>query len=333
VTLGLILSLTIWLIQPYLMALMTGAFMALLAQPAYRLLRRYMSPKFAAGVATLGLILLVVLPLGLFTLLVVRQAIMISGSISQLHLSSMDQVLDRLSQWWPLSLVVESPEDLKQMITQLLNQWGGAATKLMVELAKGIPDNLMQMALAALACFFIVMDGGRLVSWIGSLIPLAPKIREKLAASFKNTAISVVWASMAAAGAQALLMGIAYLVTGVPAAALAAAATFIFAWIPLLGSVPVWISGLIYLYAQGNITALVILIVFGAITGVLDNVVRPWVLRGRGEMHPLVSLVAIFGGLKMFGIMGVFFGPIMVASLLTLLQVWPTVAKEEGIAL
>ena len=148
-TLGLILSLTIWLIQPYLMALMTGAFMALLAQPAYRLLRRSMSPKFAAGVATLGLILLVVLPLGLFTLLVVRQAVMISGSLSQLHLSSMDQVLDRLSHWWPLSLVVESPEDLKQMITQLLNQWGGAATKLMVELAKGIPDNLMQMALAA----------------------------------------------------------------------------------------------------------------------------------------------------------------------------------------
>jgi predicted PurR-regulated permease PerM len=229
--------------------------------------------------------------------------------------------------------VVESPDDLKQMITEQLNQWGGAATKLMVELAKGIPDNLMQMALAALACFFIVMDGGRLVSWIGSLIPLAPQIREKLANSFKNTAISVVWASMAAAAAQALLMGIAYLVTGVPAAALAAAATFIFAWIPLLGCVPVWISGLIYLYAQGNITALVILIVFGAITGVLDNVVRPWVLRGRGEMHPLVSLVAIFGGLKMFGIMGVFFGPIMVASLLTLLQVWPTVATEEGIAL
>jgi predicted PurR-regulated permease PerM len=70
---------------------------------------------------------------------------------------------------------------------------------------------------------------------------------------------------------------------------------------------------------------------FGVVTGLDDNFVRPIVLKGRGEMHPLVSLVAIFGGLQMFGFFGVFFGPIVAAVVITLLQVWPIVGRRWGL--
>jgi predicted PurR-regulated permease PerM len=75
------------------------------------------------------------------------------------------------------------------------------------------------------------------------------------------------------------------------------------------------------------------MIVIGILTSLVDNFVRPIVLRGRGEMHPLVSLVAIFGGIQMFGLFGVFFGPILAAIVITLMTVWPMVGRRGGLPL
>ncbi|MEO5968533.1 MAG: AI-2E family transporter, partial [Bdellovibrionia bacterium] len=107
--------------------------------------------------------------------------------------------------------------------------------------------------------------------------------------------------------------------------------TFIFAWIPIVGSSPVWLVGALYLYLKGSIAKTILMIVFGLITGVVDNIVRPMVLKGRGEMHPFVSLVAIIGGVGTFGIMGVFIGPILMAVLISLLQIWPAVGSRFGL--
>jgi predicted PurR-regulated permease PerM len=73
------------------------------------------------------------------------------------------------------------------------------------------------------------------------------------------------------------------------------------------------------------------MIVIGLLVGVSDNIVRSFVLQGRDEMHPLVSLVAMFGGIAMFGIVGVFIGPILAAIVIAVLDTWPSVAAQYGI--
>jgi predicted PurR-regulated permease PerM len=99
----------------------------------------------------------------------------------------------------------------------------------------------------------------------------------------------------------------------------------------MIGSAPVWLAGALYLYLKGSVVKCVMMVGFGLITGVVDNFVRPLVLKGRGGMHPLVSLIAIFGGIQIFGIAGVFLGPIVVAVTIALLQTWPTVAQRFGL--
>jgi len=124
---------------------------------------------------------------------------------------------------------------------------------------------------------------------------------------------------------------LSYLILGVPAAFLAAGATFLFAWIPLVGCSPVWLGGAIYLYSQAAILQAILMVVVGLMAGLVDNFVRPLVLQGRSKMHPLVSLVAIFGGIEMFGILGIFLGPILAAVLIALLQLWPEVGQRFGL--
>jgi predicted PurR-regulated permease PerM len=126
-------------------------------------------------------------------------------------------------------------------------------------------------------------------------------------------------------------MLLSYLTLGVPAAFLAAGATFLFAWIPLVGCSPVWLAGAIYLYAQDALLKAILMVVCGLMAGLVDNFVRPMILQGRSKMHPLVSLVAVFGGIEMFGIMGILLGPILAAVLMALLQIWPEVGQRFGL--
>jgi predicted PurR-regulated permease PerM len=200
-----------------------------------------------------------------------------------------------------------------------------------VGLAAHLPNILLQLALASIACFFLLVDGPRLRGWLTDKIPLAADVRGQVVQSFQATAISVIWATLAAAAAQSGVMLLSYLILGVPAAFLAAGATFLFAWIPLVGSSPVWLAGAIYLYTQEALLHAICMVVVGLLTGLVDHIVRSLILQGRSKMHPLVSLVAIFGGIKMFGILGIFLGPILAAVLLALLQLWPAVGQRFGL--
>jgi predicted PurR-regulated permease PerM len=227
--------------------------------------------------------------------------------------------------------LIGSPQSFEAQIRRWIQSAGGEVTAAVLGVAAYVPNLILQLALTSLACFFFLVDGNRFVQWTGDKIPMDPDVRIKVVESFKNTAISVIWATLAAATAQSACMLVSYLVLGVPAAFLAAGATFIFAWIPLVGSTPVWAAAVLYLFFQGMTWKAILMVVFGVITGLVDNFVRPMVLKGRSKMHPLVSLVAIFGGISMFGIMGVFIGPILAAVLISLLQIWPDVGDRFGL--
>jgi predicted PurR-regulated permease PerM len=194
-----------------------------------------------------------------------------------------------------------------------------------------VPNLVLQGVLAALACFFLLVDGPRLRRWMTDKIPIAADVREQVGQVFQETAISVIWATLAAAAAQSGVMLLTYLLLGVPAAFVAAGAAFLCAWIPLVGSSPVWLVGALYLFAQHALVKALLMVGCGLLAGILDNVVRTLLLKGRSKLHPLVSLVVIFGGIEMFGLLGIFLGPILAAVLLALLQLWPAIGQRYGL--
>ena len=176
----------------------------------------------------------------------------------------------------------------------------------------------LPVALASLAGGFLLVDGHRLLGWITDKLPLAADVRGHVGRSCQATAISVIWATIAAAAAQSGVMLLRALMLGVPAAFLAAGATVLFAWIPLVGCAPVWRAGAIALYAQDAMLHAILMVACGLMAGLVDHVVRSMILQGRSTMHPLVSLVAVFGGMEMFGILGIVLGPILAAVLMAL---------------
>lgn len=319
------------MIEPYLLALIMGGILALLTSPLYkRLMHRGVGRRKAAALITFAAIFLVITPLLTFATLAIKQGIAIAESMSGSESLSLEKITSYVTRWVPVGHLLESI-DLDQYAQSSLRSIGTNASQFILNMAKGIPEGSLQIVLICLACYFMLVDGPTFLRWAYARVPLSSDVRLKVAESFKETAISVIWASMAASFAQALCMLLAYSALGVPAAFLAGGLTFIFAFVPFAGSAPVWLAGALYLFVQGSYIKLVIMLVLGVFTSTIDNFVRPWILRGRSEMHPLVALVAIFGGIQMFGLYGVFLGPILAAVVVTLLQLWPMIGRRYGL--
>jgi predicted PurR-regulated permease PerM len=329
----LLLLLETWrMVAPYLLAVVIGGILALLGKGPYRLLRRRgLRPKLASITVTLAILFLVVGPLLFFAVTAIKQAIAFGQSVSQGQGFSLDSIISRVDRWPFVHSILGSPGAIDRQLRSAIQSLGRGATGAVLAVAAAIPNLGLQIALAMISCFFLLIDGNQFLAWISDKLPLDRDVRSRLFASFQNTAISTIWATLAAAGVQAAILMAGYFVLGVPAVFLAGGATFIFAWIPVLGSTPVWVAGAVYLYLSHELFKAIVMVGIGLLAGVVDNFVRPLVLKGRGEMHPLVSLVAIFGGIQMFGIFGVFVGPIIVAVLISLLQIWPVVGRRFGV--
>lgn len=320
------------MVAPYMLSILMGAIIAVLFYPLYgKLLRKKFRPFWASFTITLAITLIVLIPLTIFTLAATNQANSIAQKIYEKSQNlSVDGLVDKLSEMKFVKPFIEDNEQLKAQLIEKSQQGAGGLSKVILRILGNLPDKMLLIVLSLISCFFFLIDGKRFLTFLSGIVPLDADVKNSVFLSFKNTSVSVIWATIAAAAAQGTIMFISFLILGVPGSFLAGGATFIFAWIPVVGSVPVWAAGAIYLYTQDRTGAMIAMILLGLFTGLIDNYIRPLILKGRDELHPLVGLVAIFGGISMFGILGVFVGPVLAALLISLLKIWPTVGKRSG---
>jgi predicted PurR-regulated permease PerM len=243
---------------------------------------------------------------------------------------SLNSILQQISSSAIVKRFVGDSSQVQQQLNTSVRNIGTEGSRILLGIVGALPNVVLQSVLAMISCFFFMVDGKKFLNWLNEKLPLDGDVRKKFYTSFQDTAISTIWATIAAASAQSSIMLVSYLLLGIPGAFLAAGATFIFAWVPLVGSTPVWLLGTLYLFINDSILKTCLMLAAGGFTGVIDNFIRPLVLKGRGDMHPLIALVAIFGGIQMFGLLGVFFGPILMSVLLSLVDVWPLVARRAA---
>jgi predicted PurR-regulated permease PerM len=189
---------------------------------------------------------------------------------------------------------------------------------------------MLQLTMGVLSCYFWLVDGRRFLVWLRLIIPVTDHVRDEVTAAFRDATRSTVVASLAAALAQSAVVILASVTIGIPSAALAAGTTFAFAWIPVLGSFPVFAVAAIWAIVHSAWAKLTFIVIAGFVTAIIDNLVRPLVLKGGSDMHPLISLLAILGGIEFFGLLGVLLGPVIVAMFTACARVWPHLAEEAG---
>ena len=127
---------------------------------------------------------------------------------------------------------------------------------------------------------------------------------------------------VAVALAQGTLGAIGYAIAGLPSVVIWSVATALMSMIPLAGAASVWAIASIYLLAIGSWGKAIFMVAWGAgVISTADNIVRPLVLSGRVKLHTLLIFFSLLGGVKAFGIIGLFVGPIIVSVAMALLKI------------
>jgi predicted PurR-regulated permease PerM len=153
-------------------------------------------------------------------------------------------------------------------------------------------------------------------------VPFNNRNTDKLLSELKNIIQSTLIATLLIAILQGLLLGLTFYAVGIEGATLWGAVTAILSFLPVVGAPLVWIPATIIQLAMKNYFAGIAILVVGIIISNIDNVLRPYIQKKVGAIHPFVSLLGIFVGIYLFGIVGIVVGPLLISTFLLVLKMF-----------
>lgn len=211
---------------------------------------------------------------------------------------------------------------VKQASTDLLKSLSGIAGRGVSGFLGAGPELATNLFLFLITFYYSLMCLRPLRRGIMDVPLLDLEFKAKLIRSFSENAYSSVVAATATAAVQAGILGIGMICLGYPHWILATALAFVAAFIPVVGTLPVSAIVIIQFAIEGDTTAAIIMLIVAVGAGLSDNFIRPMFLKGAGDMHPWLAFMAVLGGLAVFGIWGLFIGPIAVGMLQTAYREW-----------
>jgi predicted PurR-regulated permease PerM len=214
-----------------------------------------------------------------------------------------------------------TPDEQKHIADSLRERIESFAQPLLVGGAQIAGKTVLGLIVMIVSIYFFLLDGPRMIDWVIAMIPLEASHTQELVSRFVNVSRAIVTATLLSAVVQGVLAGIAYRIAGLDSVFLLMSLTMLLAMIPFVGAVSVWLPCCLWLFFAHNSPAAAIgLAIFGtAIISQADNVIKPYVLHGQSNLHPLLALLSVLGGVQALGPVGIVVGPMAVAFLQTLL--------------
>jgi predicted PurR-regulated permease PerM len=331
------------LFRPFLYPILTAFVIAIVFFPAHHQIHRVIkSPSLAALTSTVLVMLVIILPAAMIIAGIINEVSDLAEVIKEESSNKgglipyFNSLLEQGMRWLRRYVNV-SQASLREMMAARLSEFRDMLIAQSGGIVGGIASWIVDATIAIFTLFFLFREGKSLRRRIAALLPLSPDQIDKLFTGIENTIIGTVYGGLVVAAVQGALIGLALWFFGIPSPVLWGVVAAFFALIPLVGTAAVWVPAAIYLLASGHYVQAIILVAWGAgIVGTMDNILRPMLISGRVQMHTLLIFFAVFGGVSVFGFLGLFIGPVILAVTMTLLNLlrdearqWPTLWREE----
>lgn len=312
--------------QPFLSAIFAAVVLAVIFHPLHSQIRTYVPPpNLAATISTVVVILIVAIPAVVLGVVVTRELGHLYGSLSEKSAAQggISSYLMRLLEE-PIRMLGKYV-DLSQLdLRSTLLGWIEGASRYLVGISGKAVANLASLMLETVVVFFTLFflfrDGVSIQQRILALLPLTPEQSARLISRINETIVASVYGGIAVGLAQGLLTAAAFWILGLSSPVLWGLVTALASLIPVAGTGLVWGPAAVVLAFGGHWVKALILLGWGiAVVAQIDAVVRPYIVSGRAKMHNLLIFFALLGGVKAFGFMGIFIGPVIVSITIALL--------------
>jgi len=222
------------------------------------------------------------------------------------------------------------PEQAEAILRNAIDGTLKAIPKFVGEQVSVVFKNLALFTLHALfvavALFFFFRDGARYAGLLVELLPLEAKYSQVAVATFSKTVTAVVRGMFITAFLQGVLAGTGFAIAGVPVPVLLGILTAVTSMIPFLGATSVWLPASIWLLVDGQTFWGIGLALYGLlIVSTVDNVLKPLIIGETTKIPVFLLFFTILGGLKVYGVLGIFLGPIILAMGMAFLTIYKEV--------
>jgi predicted PurR-regulated permease PerM len=306
-------------LAPLWAPLVLAAWTANLALPLQRRLARWLGgSERAASVVTSLVVLLLLVPVAL---LGASLAVAVADVTTKLKASK--QASDAWHAFFPSDAVLSLTHLNPARAVEFIRQHGESAAGTLKTAFTALTAAAIGVVVYVYGVYECLVNGRRAHAWAKGRGLVAPATFDRLTHAFVETGRGLVIAIGATALLQGAVASIGYAVVGVPSPLVLGLITTVAALIPSIGTALVWVPAALALLLTDHVVAGVVLGVFGSVTSVVDNFVRPWLSRfGELSLPTFVTFVSMLGGVAAFGGWGLVLGPLFVRLGVEALDIW-----------
>lgn len=319
-----------WLLWPFFSVIILAAVVTGIFNPVYRYLNRRLSPIFSSLLTCLLIFLVLFIPVSVFIGILANEAY-------DMYLTARDAVLSNpYKELFANSRIVEKINPILSNfgltitgdeINKGIAELGRVVGLFLYEQARSMTTNVLNLVVnfffMILIIFYLLIDSPRLAAFIVELSPLPDEQDEKLIQKFKDMAGAILIGNGLGGIIQGTLGGGVFALFGFNSPFLWGVIMALMAFLPIVGIGIVFIPASIYLFLYGRFAAGIFFIVFYIIlSGGIEYFFKPKLVGKRVQMHTLLVFLSIIGGLKLFGILGIIYGPLVVTAFLTLSDIY-----------
>ncbi|MFV9690409.1 MAG: AI-2E family transporter [Desulfobacteria bacterium] len=328
---GFLIAKLLW---PFISILVLAFVLAGIFYPVYSFLTKKIRPSLASFLTCLLIFQFVLVP----TVFLVRSLSQEAFSLYQmskgmpfgqqmkdlLQDSSVANKIEELLERYDIDMELDS-----KTFNETLSDLGKDVGLFLYQQASSIASNILQVVINFLIMlmiiFFLFLDGKEFIDFLVDLSPLPAEQDRELLGKFHEMAGAILVGNGLAGVCQGILGGVAFALFGLSSPFLWGAIMAIMAFLPIVGISVVFAPAAVYLFLKGRITAgILLLIVYVVITIFIEYLLKPKLVGQKVKMHTLLVILSILGGLKVFGILGIIYGPLIVTAFLTLTKMYRT---------
>jgi predicted PurR-regulated permease PerM len=233
------------------------------------------------------------------------------------------QIVERIEGFLVRFDIKLGAEHLNRALTELGRTVGLFLYEQVSAFGSNVLKFLVNFVFMLLVIFFLLIDGKKLIAFLVELSPLPDDQDRKLMLKFHEMASVVLVVNGISGLIQGILGGAVFAIFGLSSPFLWGSIMAILAFFPIVGISVVFIPASVYLFLKGRIGAGIFFFVFYLIVSfVIEYAVKPKLVGNRVQIHTLLVFVAVLGGLKAFGILGIIYGPLVVTAFLTLTDIY-----------
>ena len=212
-------------------------------------------------------------------------------------------------------------DQVRTFLSERIQTISGTLLRVMQSVLSNVAMFLFNAVIALFVLFFLLRDGKRLLAKTREFLPLDPAVFDRLVSEVGQSGLANVYGVGAVAVAQGTLTGVLFFFVGVHSPVVWGVIAGFCSMIPIVGPPVVWVPvALSFAFTGAWGKAAIVAAVGAGVIGMADNIIRPWIISGRVQLHPLLVFISLLGGAQTFGFLGLFIGPAVLSVTIVIFE-------------